>query len=829
MRAGGSAASVRETTSAHNARTLDNPARRLIIAAVTSDDSTRRGLGTGLFFATFSTLLLEILDARLLSVLTWYHLSFFAVSLAMLGMASGAVYVFLDRARFTPDAAPRSLARAATWLALAIPMSHVVSLSVPFLPIDAFSVMEIASITVATVALAVPFVLSGVVVTAALTRCGGRIGRLYALDLIGAAAACLVVVPLLEYSNISAAILVSGAAAALAASSFHRFAGTSVWRPAVLALVLIAAALGNTVETEPLHVLYPKNTKAWLARHAQTHWNSHSYVVVDGAGDSPVFLWGPGVGGDQFRARIAWMAIDGEAGTPITQWDGTPDTLEWVSYDVTTLPYFIRKAGRVAVIGVGGGRDILAALWGRSRSITGIDVNQIMIDLLTGTHRDFARIADRPEVRLVHDDGRAYLTRTSDRFDVIQMSLVDTWAATGAGAFTLSENGLYTLDAWRVFIDRLAPGGVLSVSRWFDPTNASETSRLLALATGALLDRGVTEPARHIILTSRDRVATVMVSNQPFPPADVAVVRDVARARGFEVLVSPEGASMAGGPRLASISASRSMAELDAATAHPMFDYTVPTDRRPYYFNMLKPAAFLHAFTLPRSGVLWGNLRATATLLILLGVATVLVALIIVWPLVKSGRPPMGPGRFVMTMIYFGIIGFGYMLVQIGLLQRFSVFLGHPTYTLAIMLFTMLLFTGAGSLISERFSLTAAGLHRFVPATVAVGLALVAVALPLVVREAVGASLWLRSAIVVLMTGPIAMLMGLCFPIGVRLVRDAPAVVSWAWGVNGALGVLASIAAVIISIWVGIDANFWAAAALYLALTLPLLRLARPG
>ena len=190
------------------------------------------------------------------------------------------------------------------------------------------------------------------------------------------------------------------------------------------------------------------------------------------------------------------MIVDGEAGTPMTEWDGNPASLDWVSYDVTALPYHLRKGGTVAVVGVGGGRDVLAAIWSGEPAITGIEINGNVLALLTRYHRRFTRLADHPGVQLVHDEGRAYLTRTRDRFDVIQMSLVDTWAATGAGAFTLSENSLYTIDAWRMFLDRLAPTGVLSVSRWFSPVRASETSRLLALAVRALLDRGVGSPQR---------------------------------------------------------------------------------------------------------------------------------------------------------------------------------------------------------------------------------------------------------------------------------------------------------------------------------------------
>ena len=176
-------------------------------------------------------------------------------------------------------------------------------------------------------------------------------------------------------------------------------------------MVLVALALYNNAGSRSaLQIIYPKNRNLWLLNSLNDveRWNSHSYVLVQRPGDEAAFLWGPGKGAERFKERIAWLAIDGEAGTPITQWDGNPDSLEWVSYDVTTLPYYLRK-GDVAVIGVGGGRDILAALWGRNQTITGIDVNRIMIDLLTKSHRDFANIANQPQVTLVHDDGRAYL------------------------------------------------------------------------------------------------------------------------------------------------------------------------------------------------------------------------------------------------------------------------------------------------------------------------------------------------------------------------------------------------------------------------------------
>src|SRR5262245_5573787 len=184
-----------------------------------------KSLGIGLFLLTLATLLLETLDARLLSVLTWYHLSFFAVSLAMLGMAAGAVFVFLHPESFSADRAPGALARTTFWFAVSVPVSHLLNLSIPIVPITEFSVMEVVSVASATFVLAVPFALSGVAVTIALTRCGGPIGRLYAFDLIGAAAGCAAVVPLLEYTNVSSAVFFAGASAAAAAFCFSHFAG----------------------------------------------------------------------------------------------------------------------------------------------------------------------------------------------------------------------------------------------------------------------------------------------------------------------------------------------------------------------------------------------------------------------------------------------------------------------------------------------------------------------------------------------------------------------------------------------------------------------------
>jgi SAM-dependent methyltransferase len=298
------------------------------------------------------------------------------------------------------------------------------------------------------------------------------------------------------------------------------------------------------------------------------------------------WYWGAGRGAKQYRVKKIPMDIDGMAATVITKWDGKSlDALSWVKHDVSSLPYHLRKGGDAAVIGVGGGRDLLTALWARSRSVTGVEINGALVHNLRGPFRDYANVADRLEVTLVHDEARSYFTRTDERFDVLQMSLIDTWAATGAGAFTLSENGLYTVDGWREFMRVLKPTGIFSVSRWYSPERASETSRLLALATATLLERGITDPRAHLMLVTRQTAATLLVSPTAFSAEDVAAAVRVSKLMDFEVMLAP--GMEAADPLLLGIVSSRSRSELDAAVENDRYDYSPPTDQRPYFFNVL--------------------------------------------------------------------------------------------------------------------------------------------------------------------------------------------------------------------------------------------------
>jgi spermidine synthase len=792
---------------------------------------------SGLFLTTLSALLVEVLDTRLLSVLTWYHLSFFAVSMAMFGLAAGAVRVYLGGGQFEGEQARRQLASVSIAYALSIPLLHLLVVLVPIpVDLDTYQIARVAmTALVAAVLLAVPFYLAGIVIGVALTRIPGSIGVTYAVDLIGAALGCLLAVPILAYSDISTAMFAAGTFALLGALCFQVFvgpAGKLRWT-ALLVPVFVGGTILNASLDYPYALRLVHEKHAWVDRADIQYeaWNSHSQVMLTRFKSGPPSYWGPGLMPDGLQVETGRLYIDGSAYTDVTRWDGDPASLSWVQYDVTSVPYHLRTGGDVGIIGVGGGRDVCTALWARSRSITGIELNGILVDLQYGRLRDFTGITKRPEVHLFHDEARSFLTRTPERFDVLQMSLIDSWASTSAGAFTLSENGLYTREGWGIFLNTLKPNGIFSTSRHFALGHPSETSRLLALCTAALLDRGVAEPSRHIALLSRHRIATLMVSPTPLASTDLERIRAVAGRYQFTVLalpgVPPEDT------RLAAILASRSPQDLAEATVSGVFDFSVPTDDCPYFFNTLRPTAlFVRNWDqdqVESAGVIHGNRMASAALLLLLGVSTVLVLLVIFLPLALARRHSERPPHFGAAVLYFALIGTGFMMVQIPYMQRFSVYLGHPTYAVVVILFSMILFAGLGSMLSERLPLRASAVLG-VPLMITAGLSLSLTLVRTVTHTTVVYPLAARCLIVLAFAAPVSLLLGCCFPLGMRLLgRISDTATSWMWGVNGACSVLASAAAVGLSMWVSIDASLALGAACYLLLTVPAFRLLRGG
>lgn len=778
----------------------------------------------GTFLIAFTTLALEITLTRILSVTTWYHLAFFAIGVAMLGMTAGATTVYLRADWFSERRLQAAVAKACLGYALLTPPALVLILMIP----AGFhrSIMGLMSIIAIAVICALPFYCSGVAISAILTKSHLPIGRLYASDLIGASLGCLFVLGGLEVLDAPSLVLLSSAIGALAAYAFTNGAAPTALRRLSLTVgVLLAIAVPlNAATSFGIQPLVVKGQLDGVEWHLLDRWNSFSRIVVYKGEESAPQYWGPSPKAPQEPITQYGMVIDGLAGTTMRKFETNAD-IDHLRYDVTNAAYHLRPQGGAAIIGVGGARDIQSALLFGHEKVYGIDVNPIFIDLLQNEFREFAGVADREEVTLVVDEARSFLSRTDQRFAVIEMSVIDTFAATGAGAFSLSENALYTVEAWQLFLARLTDDGIFTVSRWYNPTNIGETGRSASLAVAALLRLGITQPADHIAMLATDKISTLLVSKQPFTAKEIASLQQLSTEMQFEPVIVP-GVTPHHGV-LARIVAATSLEALTQSIRNETLNYAPSTDEQPYFFNMLRLDRIQWNMVFGASdeelGTGGGNLKATLTLVGMIVTLLVLTLATIVFPLVFGQQGDNGQAQrskgFVYGAVYFSLIGAGFMFVEIALMQRLSVFLSHPVYALGIVLFTIIASTGIGSYLSDQLPLTRMPWLFLYPVLMAVMIVVIQNVLSNLLVTMITAAILTKTLTAILVILPLGLLMGLFFPTGMKLVKSANAAEApWYWALNGIWGVLCSSIAVFISIYISVSLNFMIAAVCYLLL-----------
>lgn len=778
-----------------------------------------RGIYAGILLIALATLTLQILLTRIFNVTMMYHFAFVAISITMFGMTAGAITVYL-RPGWFDGRVPQRLSQCALITGMAAVaataihwyLRHQIPLSV-----EALMIISVAMFIV-------PFVASGICVTLVLTRYTNKIGSLYAADLAGAALGCVAVIGVMEVAGalggvVAMAIITSVAAYAFATAGAHaKPRNYALGVAAVMAVLLVATTVKNfadaTMKDPAVNwgVVYDK-------------WTALSRILVEKY-DGPPFGWGfsPRAPLNQYHPQQLKLSMDGAAATVLTQFNGDPASVDYLRYDVTNIAHYVRPNAAVLVVGVGGGHDILSALVFGQKSILGVEMNKVILDVLTRQAADFTgQLQRRPNVKLVNDEARSYIARLNDRFDIIQISLIDTWAATAAGAFVFSENTLYTREAWSTFLSRLTPTGVLSVSRWYLAANPAETYRLASLAAETLKERGVSDPRRHLLAMRSlrtfdpalpDGVVTLLVSPSPFTEADILWIRKLKTSLGFEILLMPEYAK---DTTLGTIADGRA----DAAFLRSLpVNVTAPTDDSPFFFNMLRLNDLLGSAS-ESMGNNSFNMKAVRLLgtVFLIALLMTLVCIAVPWVTLVDKTLLR---RNTTHLVFFAAIGLGFLMIEIAQMQRLMVFLGHPLYGLSVILFALLLGSGAGSYLTH---VLAGKIRR--DKTVYMFLALLAVVSLIgvltypVIQEFRGAATPVRIAIALLLIVPLGLVLGMAFPLGMTVASaSTPALTPWLWGINGAMSVLASVAAVLISLASGIATTYWVGAACYVAAAL---------
>ena len=770
----------------------------------------------GLALTSFAALLLELALTRLFSVVLFYHFAFLAISIALLGLGAGGVCAYLLKTRLAAVDTRQLAARLCMMNSVVVLVVLEIVLHVPVALQVSWG--NFARLSALYMAAAVPFFLTGLLFAVVFARESWRIPRLYGADLCGGALACLAVVPLLNWVGGPNVVLVAGATMAAAGTIWAEL--RSMRRNATLLTLALLALIGANYSGRLIDVVYAKGTFRDPANVEFTRWNALSRVEVDRDG----------------QAKVA--VIDADANTyimnaDVSRWHDT----EW-EHDLMSAPpalaNVLRPHGEFAIIGPGGGVDVLRAIANGSPSVTGIEINPIIATtIMRERYADYSQhLYQRPDVHIHVTDGRSFLRSTPQQFDVVQMTLVDTWASTAAGAFALSENNLYTVEAFREYFDHLKPDGMIAITRW-EFRHPREALRVVAVAMEALHRLGVANPARNFIVTSQGSLdedgipVVVLAKKSAFTAAEEsAVTKHFDNYPDLEPLYLP---SQPGQNPFSDLIASNDPYAFARAYAYN----TAPvTDNAPFFFFTLKARQILGEEGL-RGGIDWKVNLGVLVLLLVLLISVVAVLAFLVLPLAFRSRNRKARHSPV-PLLYFVAVGLGYILVEIAFIQRFVLFLGHPTYALTVVIFLLMLSSGAGSLVS-RLWLPRPDLG-WVPLVLVIA-ALVADVffLPSRLAALVGMGFGYRLLISGVLLIPLGFVMGMPFPTGLRAlaavpVPDFPSVqdnaVEWAWAMNAAASVLGSVLAMVIAIQFGLTVTLACGAAAYLLalLLMPALR-----
>lgn len=769
---------------------------------------------------SLASLLLELALTRLFSVVLFYHFAFFAISVALLGLGSGGVFAHIRREwleRFDMRALGARLCLLNSIFILAsveVVLHTPVSLEV--------TGQNFGKLTIIYLAAAVPFFLTGLLFSVLFARSSGQIPHLYGADLAGGASACLLVVPLLNLIGAPNALLLASAFMALAAALWAstiklRRAGYAL---ATIFVLLIAANYSGGI----IDVIYAKGAyrdPKWVE---YARWNAISRIEVN------TQLGGRYVVIDA-DATTAIMNVDpkhwDQDGAPTPTHTGLPAKpgFNWKKSLMAAAPSVanvLRPHGDFAIIGPGGGVDVMRAVANGSPSVTGIEINPTIVNnVMRGRYADYTfHLYDLPQVHIHVQDGRSYIRSSHDQYDVVQMTLVDTWASTAAGAFALSENNLYTIEAFREYFDHLKPDGMIAITRW-EFKQPREALRVVSQAIESLHQIGIADPRQHFVLIADGgldedgRPVLVLAKKAPFTAAEYAAVAAHVRENPNLVWLNPAPDYAGMQPLPPAALAFRSLIESnDPVHFAQGYSYNVSpvSDSAPFFFFTLKTRYVIQNILAGTGrGMDWRINLGVVVLGMVLIISIVAVLAFLILPLALHRRHESDGRTSILALLFFIAVGFGYILVEISLIQRFVLFLGHPTYALTVVVFLLLLSSGIGSVAARRWISDS---NRILPLLgLIAGLILLNVlVLPWLLSVAVGLPFFIKLLLSGLVLAPLGFLMGMPFPSGLRLVKT----VEWAWALNAAASVLGSVMAMIIAIHYGLTVTLVCAAVAYL-------------
>ena len=749
----------------------------------------------GLVVLSAAAIAFEVTLTRLFSVTQWYHFAFLAVSVALLGYGASGTALSLVPSWSRPPVARRA-STVATVFAAGVLAAY---LCLNYLPFDSYRIawerIQLLYLVLYYLALAVPFFCAGLVIALLLAAHPQRAARLYAASLLGSAAGGLLPAAFLPWLGEGIVLLIASFGLFAALAFRFRVSFTRVLLLAGGCLLLLLA--WNLPPIFSLQLSPYKGLSQVLrfpdAEVVLRKWNAFSRVdrVASSAIRSApgLSLSYPGV-----LPKEDGLFVDGDDMSPVL---GAQDPNGFTDYLPVALPYQLRPGARALLLEPRGGLDVQVALSQGATSLVAVEANPLVVQAA-----EEAYDSERVDVRM--EDGRSYAHRSSETFDVVHLALGDAYRPLTSGAYGLGERYDLTVEAFEDYLARLEPGGLLVIQRWLQ-LPPSETLRVGVAAVEALRRAGIEDPAAQLVVLRGLQTGLVLVKNGAFEPYELERIRSFSRQQGLDLVALPgmEEAEANQYNVLAEPLYFRAFQQLltdpDALFSEHPYNVQPTTDDRPFFFHFFKwtqSRAVLEQ--LGKTWQPWGG-SGYFVLVALLGVALLASVALIVLPLgfAKRGAIEM-KGPKAKVLIYFGLLGIGFLFVEIPLMQQFILFLGQPIYAFTAVLAALLFFSGLGSLAAAKLSP-----RSTLPLLVGVIL-LYPLGLPLLFGAMLGASLPVRVLVTCLSLAPLGFLMGVPFPGGLEWLRiRAPGLIPWAWAINGCASVLASILAAMIALSTG--------------------------
>lgn len=734
----------------------------------------RRLLFTGIFLISLSGLVLEVAITRIFSAAIWYHYAFVAVSVALLGLGASGLAVQYGQKRIKGNWAENLAIVSALAIVAFTPITlyvmHALASQTSYLPLFMFL-------------FTVPFFLIGVIISTAFNAFAAVAGKLYAADLIGASLGALLVVVFLIVTGGEGASLVVGVIAAVTAVIFSRITRNTKKTIISLAFVGLASSLlfinhftqVFAIPTDPTAL---KDLPIYLREHpgseiVKTQWNSFSRidVVEGGRGD---------------EGLVAKIFIDGGAGTNIITWNGDVRSRQELTTWMQYLPYKMMNDPSVLVIGSGGGRDVVAALVSGSKDVTSVEINPIIFETVRSYGDRAGNVYTHEYVEAHVEEGRSFITRTDEKYDVIYIPFVDTWASVSSGGLGVSENFLYTVEGFEQYYDHLTDRGKIVTVRWL-----IDTPRFVSTYVKLLEQEGVPqeEVYKHLIVATSDSYTEdpsgtmVVFSKAPFTEDEIRFFSTSFAQHGYKPILIP-------GEVMREPYAQLLNGSIDLEQFYRLFDTKAHyvTDDSPYFLSYEKPMPSAVQNLLNYS--------------IMIAIAFLFVPFAWLW---RTGKAAAKSQLGIASIIpYFAALGMGFILIELSLLQKLILLLGNPITTFAILLFTLLASSGSGSLVSSRLIRNNTRNLTFVIAGIIALGTIYLTSLQPIIYSVIGEPFEAKVAFSIAILAPIGFLMGMPLPTGMRLLKaHRPERIPWMWAVNGAFSVLGAVLAVALGIMYG--------------------------